>query len=96
LGFSGHLFGQHLHQARFADARFAAEQHHLPEAVFDLRPALLKQPDFLLQAYDVIEVAEAGMFSSSRIGSTLMGAISGGMTSAISNTGTYLPSRIIY
>ena len=55
-----------------------------------------KQPDFLLQAYDVIEVGEAGMFSSSRIGSTLMGAISGGMTGAISSTGTYLPSRIIY
>jgi hypothetical protein len=30
----------HLHQARFTDARFAAEQHHLPEAVLDLRPEL--------------------------------------------------------
>ena len=55
-----------------------------------------QKPDFLLQAYDVIEVAEAGMFSSSRIGSTLMGALTGGVTSAISNTGTYLPSRVIY
>ena len=55
-----------------------------------------QKPDFLLQPYDVIEVSEAGMFSSSRIGSTLMGAITGGMSSAVSTTGTYLPSRIIY
>lgn len=54
------------------------------------------KPDFLLQAYDVIEVTEAGMFSSSRIGSTLVGALTGGLTGAISTTGTYLPSRIIY
>ncbi|HXQ38687.1 MAG TPA: SLBB domain-containing protein, partial [Anaerolineales bacterium] len=55
-----------------------------------------QKPDFLLQAYDVIEVTEAGMFSSSRIGSTLLGAVSGGLTGAVSSTGTYLPSRIIY
>ena len=55
-----------------------------------------QKPDFLLQAYDVIEVTEAGMFSSSRIGSTLLGAVTGGVTGAISSTGTYLPSRIIY
>lgn len=55
-----------------------------------------QKPDFLLQAYDVIEVSEAGMFSSSRIGSTLVGALTGGISSAISGTGTYLPSRIIY
>lgn len=55
-----------------------------------------QKPDFLLQPYDVIEVGEAGMFSSGRIGQTLLGAISGSMTSAISSTGAYLPSRIIY
>lgn len=55
-----------------------------------------QKPDYLLQAYDVIEVTEAGMFSSSRIGSTLIGAVTGGLTGAISSTGTYLPSRIIY
>ena len=55
-----------------------------------------QKPDFLLQPYDVIEVTEAGMFSSSRIGSTLLGAVTGGMTSAITSSGTYLPSRIIY
>lgn len=55
-----------------------------------------QKPDFLLQPYDVIEVSESGMFSSQRIGQTLIGALTGGMSSAISTTGTYLPSRIIY
>ncbi|HZN09414.1 MAG TPA: polysaccharide biosynthesis/export family protein [Pyrinomonadaceae bacterium] len=55
-----------------------------------------QKPDVLLQAYDVIEVPEAGMFSSSRIGQTLMGALSGGLTSAVTSGGTYLPSRVIY
>ncbi len=55
-----------------------------------------QKPDFLLQAYDVIEVSEAGMFSSARIGSTLMGAITGGLSGAISTTGTFLPQRVIY
>jgi polysaccharide export outer membrane protein len=55
-----------------------------------------QKPDFLLQPYDVIEVPEAGMFSSSRIGATLMGALTGGLSSAISNTGMILPSRVIY
>ena len=55
-----------------------------------------QKPDFLLQAYDVIEVTEAGMFSSARIGSTLLGAVSGGISGAVTSTGTYLPSRIIY
>jgi polysaccharide biosynthesis/export protein len=55
-----------------------------------------QKPDFLLQPYDVIEVPEAGVFSSSRIGSTLVGALTGGLTGAITSSGTYLPSRIIY
>jgi hypothetical protein len=40
LGLRRHLFLQHLHEARFANARFATEQHHLPGAVPDLCPAL--------------------------------------------------------
>ena len=51
-----------------------------------------QKPDFLLQPYDVIEVSESGMFAGNRIASTLMGALTG----AITNTGTYLPSRVIY
>ena len=52
--------------------------------------------DFVLQPYDIIEVPEAGMFSSARIGQTLMGALTSGFSGAISSTGTYLPTRIIY
>jgi len=55
-----------------------------------------QKPDFVLQPYDVIEVPEAGMFSSQRLGSTLLQAVTGGMSSAISTTGTYLPNRVIY
>jgi polysaccharide export outer membrane protein len=55
-----------------------------------------QKPDVLLMPYDVIEVPEAGMFSSQRIGPTLLSAIMGGATSAITASGTYLPSRIIY
>ena len=55
-----------------------------------------EKPDFLLQPYDIIEVGESGMFSSSRIAQTMLGALSGGLTGAISTTGTYLPTRIIY
>jgi polysaccharide export outer membrane protein len=55
-----------------------------------------QKPDVALMPYDVIEVPEAGAFSSQRIGATLLGALTGGVTGAISTTGTYLPSRIIY
>jgi hypothetical protein len=51
LGLSGHLFGQHLYEARFADAGFATEQHHLPEPLLNLRPALPQQRYFLLAAH---------------------------------------------
>jgi polysaccharide biosynthesis/export protein len=53
-------------------------------------------PDPLLQPFDVVEVPESGLFSRGRIGSTLIGALTGGFSSAISSTGTYLPSRVIY
>jgi polysaccharide export outer membrane protein len=55
-----------------------------------------QQPDFVLQPYDVIEVSESGLFSKDRIGSTLLNAVTGGLSSAISSTGTYLPTRVIY
>ena len=55
-----------------------------------------EKPDILLQAYDVIEVPEAGILSSQRIGSTILQAITGGISGAISTTGSYLPQRVIY
>lgn len=55
-----------------------------------------QQPDVLLQPYDIIEVPEAGMFSSARIGQTLMGAVSGVFNTALASTGQMLPTRVIY
>lgn len=55
-----------------------------------------QKPDILLLPYDVVEVPEAGILSPQRIGSTLLQAATGGLTGAISTTGTYLPTRIIY
>ena len=56
----------------------------------------LEKPDVALMPYDVIEVPEAGVFSSQRIGTTLMGALTAGVTAGISSTGSYLPTRVIY
>lgn len=55
-----------------------------------------QKPDVVLMPYDVIEVEEAGILSPQRIGTTLLGAVTGGLSGAISTTGTYLPTRIIY
>jgi len=55
-----------------------------------------QKPDFVLQPYDIIEVGEAGMFSSARLGQTLVSALTGGLSTAISSTGSYLPLRVIY
>ena len=55
-----------------------------------------KAEDPLLQAYDIIEVPEASPFSKQRIGPTLLNAITGGFSSAVSSTGMYLPSKVIY
>jgi polysaccharide export outer membrane protein len=49
-------------------------------------------PDILLQPYDVVEVAEAGMFSAQRLPSTLLSGVSGGFQSVFSA----LPMRVLY
>jgi polysaccharide biosynthesis/export protein len=55
-----------------------------------------QQPDFLLQAFDIVEVPEAGMFSGPRIINTLVGAVSGGLGNVMSAGGTSLANRVIY
>jgi polysaccharide export outer membrane protein len=47
----------------------------------------LKSPDVVLQAYDVIDVPEAGLFSSSRILPTLLGAATGGLGGMMNSAG---------
>lgn len=54
-----------------------------------------KEKDLVLQPYDIIEVDEAGMWSSKRIGTTLAGLVSGGLGQGVSNLAA-LPTRVIY
>lgn len=55
-----------------------------------------QKPDFFLQPFDIIEVPEAGMFSPSRIGQTLIGAVSGSLGTMFSQGGTSIANRVIY
>jgi polysaccharide biosynthesis/export protein len=55
-----------------------------------------QKPDFVLQAFDIIEIPEAGMFSASRIGQTLIGAVSGSLGTMFSQGGTSIANRVIY
>lgn len=51
-----------------------------------------QKPDFLLQAFDVIEVPEASVFSGQRLPTTLMSGITGGLTNVMSSA----PLRVLY
>lgn len=55
-----------------------------------------KTPDFKLQAYDIIDVPEAGIFSPGRLGQTLLSAVTGSFGSAMTSAGTMLPTRVLY
>jgi polysaccharide export outer membrane protein len=55
-----------------------------------------KSPDVFLQAFDVIDVPEAGIFSASRIGQTLLGAASGSLGNMFSSGGASVANRVIY
>ncbi|HEY5885031.1 MAG TPA: polysaccharide biosynthesis/export family protein [Pyrinomonadaceae bacterium] len=51
-----------------------------------------KSPDVKLQAYDIIDVPEAGILSPGRFGQTLLSALTG----TITGSGSMLPTRILY
>jgi polysaccharide export outer membrane protein len=55
-----------------------------------------QKPDFFLEAFDIVEVPEAGMFSGPRIIQTLVGAASGGLGNIMSTGGTSIANRVIY
>jgi polysaccharide export outer membrane protein len=55
-----------------------------------------QKPDFFLQAFDIIEVPEAGMFSPGRLSQTLMGAVSGSLGTMFNTGGTSIANRVIY
>jgi polysaccharide biosynthesis/export protein len=51
-----------------------------------------QKPDFLLQAFDVIEVQEAGAFSGQRIAGTLLQSVTGGLNNMMQSA----PLRVLY
>lgn len=55
-----------------------------------------QKPDVFLQAFDIVEVPEAGIFSPSRIGQTLIGAATGSLSSMFTSVGQTLPTRVMY
>src|SRR5258705_4487611 len=55
-----------------------------------------QRPDFFLQPFDVVEVPEAGIFSPSRIGQTLIGAASGSLGSIFTQGGSTIANRVLY
>lgn len=87
-------------EAKTTDVRIYRQKPGSPEQEtirVDLQAIKKNQkPDVLLQPYDVIEVPEAGMLSSSRIGQTLLGAVTGSIGTMFGSFGNTLPTRVIY
>ena len=55
-----------------------------------------KVPDFFLQAYDVVEVGEAGFFSKDRIGPNMLGLVTGSLGSIVTGGGAGIANKVIY
>jgi polysaccharide export outer membrane protein len=55
-----------------------------------------EKPDFQLEAYDIIDVPEAGALSPTRLTQTLLGAVTGGFGAMTSTATTALPLRVLY
>lgn len=55
-----------------------------------------QKPDFFLEPFDIVEVPEAGLFTPGRLGQTLIGAVSGSLSSMFSSGGQVLGTRVIY
>jgi polysaccharide export outer membrane protein len=87
-------------EAKTSDVRIYRQKPGSPEQEtirVDLAAIKKNQkPDILMQPYDVVDVPEAGVFSSGRIGQTLISAVSGGLGNMFSAAGSALPTRVIY
>jgi polysaccharide export outer membrane protein len=55
-----------------------------------------QKPDFFLQAFDIVEVPEAGIFSPGRLTQTIVGAVSGSLGNMFTTGGTSIANRVIY
>jgi len=97
LGLALAMVGGPRKEAKLSDIRIYRVKPDSPDRdMIRVDYAAIKKglkPDVLLQPYDVIEVPEANPFGPSRIGSTVLSALTGGLTSAMT---TSLPNRVIY
>lgn len=100
LGRALAMVGGARKEAKTSDIRIYRQKPGSPEQdTIHVDYAAIKKnekPDVLLEAFDIIEVPEASMFSASRLPTTLMGAVSGVFNSAISASGQILPTRVLY
>jgi polysaccharide export outer membrane protein len=100
LGRALAMVGGARKEAKMSDIRIYRQKPGSPEqdTIHVDYSAIKKKekPDVVLEPYDIIEVPEAGMFSSTRIGTTLMGAVSGVFNGAVSASGQILPTRVLY
>jgi hypothetical protein len=55
-----------------------------------------QKPDVFLQAFDVIDVPQAGALSLQRLPDTLVGAVSGGLGGIITSGMGTIPTRVLY
>lgn len=55
-----------------------------------------KKPDIFLQAFDIVEVPEAGIFSGTRFVQTLLGAATGSLGNVFTSGGTSIANRVVY
>lgn len=87
-------------EAKLSDVRvFRQRPGQVDQELIHVDYAAIKKsqkPDFFLQAYDVIEVPEASMFSGPRLAQTLVGAVSGSLGTMFSTGGTSIANRVIY
>jgi polysaccharide export outer membrane protein len=97
LGLALAMVGGARKEANLSDVRiYRQKPGSIEQEIIKVDFAAIKKnqkPDFLLQPYDVIEVPEAGAFSSKRLGGTLLSALTGGAQSLIT---TGIPNRIVY
>jgi polysaccharide export outer membrane protein len=100
LGRALAMVGGARKEAKMNDVRIYRQKPGSPEQdTIHVDYAAIKKnqkPDVVLQAFDIIEVPEAGIFAPSRITTTLLNAVSGGIGNVFTTGGTSIVNRVIY
>jgi len=100
LGRALAMVGGARREAKISDVQiYRRKPGALTQETIKVNYAAIKKnqiPDFPLQAFDIVEVPEAGIFSGPRIIQTLVGAVSGGLGQMVSSGGASIANRVIY